>query len=601
VRTLVGALLVLIGAAEPTGADVRVLVAGDVRADDGRALHALRAPRFGDAGRLLFLANSDAIVRGTGDARSVLVATGDALPSPLAGTFRSLSAPVGNGGPFVFTATLNGAGAEDGLFRWRDGALELLTLGSARLRDGSMTPTGDVVYRTRFDVLLWQDDARRLVTIAASVRLATRPALNTDRVVAFVTSGRDGEVFRWRPADGLTPIATGGTSVNGAFIDRIERDVPFVDAQGQVLFAARLRGGTRGERVIMADQAGVLSIRHDLSQLPRLTVDPGVTTETRAAAYEHAGGKVRTLAGPGDVTRAGTVTGIVRAVGGRAWLAILAEVETEGEDGTRYAVLAGRPDAWRPVVRSGDQRPDGQVSYVDAGTAIALSGRSVVFANEYDGPGVFTGRAGGHVRALVTPDHTFRGDTFVRLAAGPDNLAVRGGLVLFTGTTAQGGNGLFAARPGGLRRVLGAGQRAPGLNGATFSSFQGPVASDRRVLLIAWLESACRPFVLEGGRVHPLTPPPPDPPFARCGFSGRLAVSRRVAAAEVYTQTGTAIVSWRRRDRPVTVLTEGDPFPPGGTIDGIVDFDAAGTRVVVAARLSPDAPTGNALVVIDVP
>jgi hypothetical protein len=352
----------------------------------------------------------------------------------------------------------------------------------------------------------------------------------------------------------------------------------------------------------MVDQAGVLSVRLDLTQLPPLTADRDMTTETRAAAYEHADGEVRTLAGPGDATPAGTIVEVVRAAGGARWLAILAQVETDTEEGTQYAVLAGRPGALLPVVRTGDQRPDGQVSYVDATTAIAHSGRSVVFANEYDDPGVFIGRRGGQVRALVTPDDTFRGDAFVRLVAGPDNLAVRGGLVLFTGTTAQGGSGVFAAGPGGLRRVLGAGQRAPGSNGATFSSFGGPVASDGRVLLLAQLESGCRPFVLGGRRARPLVPPPPDPGAIGCRFTGRLAVSDRVAAAEVDTEeSGTGIVAWRRRDRPVTVHLPGDPFPLGGTIDRIVDFDAAGDRIVVAAGLSPDAPTGDVLVVVDVP
>lgn len=211
-----------------------VLLRSGAVAPDGRGLSFFSAPAASGATRVVFAGSTGAILTKSGSTFSVIVKTGDPLPSPLPGTFNNpLDPALNDAGIVVFRSDVNSTAAESGIFL-SNGATTFaiaLTGGTAGSptagvsRNPDINNVAHVVYETGDTTLfLWNGASMPIVNAGdpspgggTFTRFGDRPVLNDSDVVAFeaeVTGGPEG-VFTWDSVNGVLPVALEGLPASG--------------------------------------------------------------------------------------------------------------------------------------------------------------------------------------------------------------------------------------------------------------------------------------------------------------------------------------------------------------------------------------------------
>lgn len=292
----------------------------------------------------------------------------------------------------------------------------------------------------------------------------------------------------------------------------------------------------------------------------------------------------------------------------------------------------------RPVVREGDA-PDGGLSISSIFDVVAERDKivaSVGFAD--DTTFAMVASEGGRLRTVVRPgDPTSLG---VQLA-GWDTVALRGGEIVFIGTTTDGETSIFSVRPPGPITSILPGARLPDL-GQQFGVINSIAASKQLLVfraendldqsaLVASVGGRMRTVVSPGdgvpgfpGRRFWAVPPPavrgqriafaaalegrepgsgfdavwewargnlrrlPGTRHHDDSYSGDVAVADGGVVAITIAITGDRerIVCWDAHDRRTVLARVGDSVPRAGLLRGILSVDVHGDRTVFVGGLN---------------
>ncbi len=371
-RVILAAVLVSQAAA---GAAPQILLRSGVAAADGLRLDGFRLPVGSSAGQIALLATTSAILRDDGGVLSVVVKTGDPLPTPLVGTFGTLSgAAIGDGGEVAFLATLDSPSAAAGLFvaggsEITSRVLQPGPVSATGFNRPSLNPVLDLVFRSMGDLYFLPAGSVTPVVVASRAspapgggtfrRVGPSAALNAGGVVVFSADVRRGQsgIYTWDGTSGIAVAAqeTAASPIPGATYGSFDGRDGVAINDTQIAFVAPLIGSTT---------AGVFL--HDLA---------GGTTTPVARVGDPVGGEPLTGLGSGfaGLNSAGDVAFLgVFASGAKLVLAsggVLSVLTSDlGSVGNFAARLSdGDEVAWQD---------DGSLAHYAAGSVRRVAGRS---------------------------------------------------------------------------------------------------------------------------------------------------------------------------------------------------------------------------------
>lgn len=380
-RSFATFLVLALSAGFVRAADVELLFASGTVVD-GTGIYNVSKPRGVGKRSLTFLGATSALVHddGTG-VRTTVLATGDPLPAPLAGTFNRIvrleSHPTG---PIAFFANLNALDAEAGFFILEDGVVEPAVL-DPDVDDGTfgnrfaVNAAGDLAYFDT-DGLRRRERATGTITpigIAGGSTLRD-VAIDDTGAIAWHREGRNaavGSVGYWSAASGIVTVAMEGDAGPLGTWDDFDRRRTGIALDATEGLAFTTESTSNGGAFLWTPPAGptrVLAMEGDL-----------VGTE----AIRRVRGNVR-FAADGAVVFAATIGPAARLVDVRAKDGLLSEATASADPFYEVvgssSVYGRRGRHVAPIVGAGDAVPDlGPLASVDDyetdGRATAVLGR----------------------------------------------------------------------------------------------------------------------------------------------------------------------------------------------------------------------------------